>query len=124
MLRHMYGLKKEIDLSFLTRRELIQVAIGSFQVQFHFDEDVAVSVEAEFRYFDGHDEWIWAQEPSSPQVAARTVALLGATITTLESNENGTLVLKFSNGHRLTIVDSFKEYESYDITRPGQTIIF
>jgi hypothetical protein len=29
----------------------------------------------------------------------------------------------FSNGHRLTILDSYKEYESYDITRPGQTII-
>jgi hypothetical protein len=33
------------------------------------------------------------------------------------------LSLMFSNGHRLTIVDSFKEYESYDITRLGQTII-
>jgi hypothetical protein len=123
MLPHMYGLRKEIDLSFLTGRELIQVAIGSFQVQFHFDEDVTVSVEAEFRYFDGQDEWIWQQEPSSPQIAARTVAMLGASITSFETNENGTLALTFSNGHRLTILDSFKEYESYDITRPGQTII-
>ena len=123
MLPHMYGLRKEIDLSFLTGRELIQVAIGSFQVQFHFDEDVAVSVEAEFCYFDGQDEWIWRQEPSSPQIAARTVAMLGASITSFETNENGTLALTFSNGHRLTILDSFKEYESYDITRPGQTII-
>jgi hypothetical protein len=123
MLRHMHGLKKKIDLSFLTGRELIQVAIGSFQVQFRFDEDVAVSVEAEFRYFDGQEEWIWRQEPSSLQVAGRTVAMLGASITSFESSENGTLALTFSNGHRLTIVDSFKEYESYDITRPGHTII-
>jgi hypothetical protein len=123
MLPHMYGLRKEIDLSFLTGRELIQVAIGSFQIQFHFDEDVTVSVEAEFCYFDGQDEWIWQQEPSSPQIAARTVAMLGASITSFETNENGTLALTFSNGHRLTILDSFKEYESYDITRPGQTII-
>jgi len=123
MLPHMYGLKKEIDLNFLTGRELIQVAIGTFQVQFHFDEDVTVSVEAEFYYFDGQDEWIWQQEPSSPQIAARTVAMLGASITSIETNENGTLALTFSNGHRLTILDSFKEYESYDITRPGQTII-
>lgn len=123
MLRHMYGLKKEIDLSFLTGRELIQVAIGSFQVQFHFDEDVGVSVEAEFRYFDGQQEWIWKQEPSSPHVAARAVAMLGASITSFERSEDGTLALTFSNGHRLTILDSSKEYESYDITRPGQTII-
>jgi Family of unknown function (DUF6188) len=123
MLRHMYGLKKEIDLSFLVGRELIQVAIGLYQVQFHFDEDVAVSVEAEFRYFDGQDEWIWRQEPSSHQIAARTVTMLGASITSLERSENGTLALMFSNGHRLTVLDSFKEHESYDITRPGQTII-
>jgi hypothetical protein len=117
MLRHMYGLKKEVDLSFLAGRELVQVGIGSFQVQFHFDEDVAVSVEAEFRYFDGQQEWVWRQEPSSPQVAGRTVAILGASITKFESSENGTLSLTFSNGHRLTMVDSFKEYESYAINR-------
>jgi hypothetical protein len=119
----MYGLKKEINLSLLAGRELIQLAIGLYQVQFHFDEDVTVSVEAEFRYFDGQDEWNWRQEPRSHQIAARTVALLGASITNLESNENGTLALMFSNGHRLTKLDPFKEYESYSITRPGQTII-
>lgn len=119
----MYGLKKEIDLSFLTGRELIQVAIGSFQVQFHFDEDVSVYVEAEFRYFDGQQEWIWKQEPSSPQVAGRTVAMLGASIISFERSEDGTLALTFSNRHRLTILDSFREYESYQITRPGHNII-
>ena len=78
-----------------------------------------VSVEAAFRYFDGLNEWSWQQEPSSHQIAARTVAMLGANITGLDSNENGTLALKFSNGHRLTILDPFKEYEAYAITRPG-----
>jgi len=97
--------------------------LALFRVQFRFDEDVAVSVEAEFRYFDGQQEWIWRQELSSPQVAGRTVAMLGASITGFESSENGTLALTFSNGHRLTIVNSFKEYESHDITGPGHTII-
>jgi|ERR1700722_484303 len=119
----MYGLKKEIDLSFLTGRELGQVAIGLYHVRFGFDKDVAISIEGEFRYFDGLDEWIWRPEPDASQVAARTLALLGATITNFERNENGTLALAFSNGHRLTMLDSSKEYESYDITRPGQTII-
>ena len=123
MLIGMYGLKKDIDLSFLTGRELTQVAIGTFQVQFHFDEDVSIYVEAEFRYFDGQQEWVWRQEPNSTQVAARTVALLGSSITSFRSNENGTLALTFSNGHLLTILDSSKEYRSYDITRPGVTII-
>jgi Family of unknown function (DUF6188) len=49
--------------------------------------------------------------------------MLGASITSFEGNENGTLALTFSNGHRLTMLDSRKEFESYDITRPGETII-
>ncbi len=123
MLRHMYGLKKEIDLSFLTGREVIQLAIGVYQVQFGFDEDVRISVESEFRYFDGKAEWIWRPEPGSSSIAAHAVALLGATIESVGSNIDGTLTLAFSNQQRLTILDSSKEYESYDITRPGQTII-
>jgi hypothetical protein len=123
MLRHMYGLRKEIDLSFLTGREVIQLAIGVYQVQFGFDEEVRISVESEFRYFDGQAEWIWRPEPVSSSIAARAVALLGATIESFGSNIDGTLTLAFSNQHRLTILDSSKEYESYDITRPGQTII-
>jgi Family of unknown function (DUF6188) len=123
MLRHMYGLKKELDLSFLTGRALIQLAIGVYQVQFGFDEDVRISVESEFRYFDGQAEWIWRPEPGASSIAARAVALLGATIESFGSNIDGTLTLAFSNQHRLTILDSFKEYESYDITRPCQTII-
>jgi hypothetical protein len=119
----MYGLKKEIDLRFLNGRELIQVAVGLCHVSFRFDEDVAISAEAGFRYFDGMAEWIWRPEPGSSQVAARTLALLGTAIASLESNVNGTLALTFSNGHRLTMLDSSKEYQSYDITRPGQTIV-
>jgi hypothetical protein len=119
----MHGLKKDIDLNFLNGRELIQLCIGLYQTIFKFDEDVAISVEGEFRYFDGQDEWTWRPEPGSSLLAARTVALLGATIESLASEENGMLALTFSNRSRLTIVDSSKDYESYDITRPGQTIV-
>jgi hypothetical protein len=119
----MYGLKNEIDLCFLNGREVIQVAVGLYHTSFGFDEDVAISVEAEFRYFDGQAEWTWRPEPGSSVIAARTVALFGATIKSFESNTNGTLALVFSNGHRLTISDPSQEYESYTITRPGRTIV-
>jgi hypothetical protein len=110
-------------LSFLIGRLVVQVAIGLYQVIFGFDDDVRISVYFEFRYYDGQGEWIWRPEPDSSLLAARTVALLGETIESFESNANGTLTLTFSNGRHLTIMDSSKEYESYDITRPGQTIV-
>jgi hypothetical protein len=119
----MYGLARDVDLNFLNGREVGQIAIGVYQIQFGFDEDVRISVEGGFSYFDGQSDSVWKPEPGFAQIAARTVALLGATIETFEAQENGTLTLRFSNGHRLTIPDSSKEYESYDITRPGETIV-
>lgn len=119
----MYGLKKETDLSFLNGRELIQIAIGLHHISFRFDEEVAISVEGEFTYFDGQTECVWESEASAAQIAARTVSLLGATIQNFEAHEDGTLILTFSNGQRLTIVDNSKQYESYDITLPGRTIV-
>lgn len=119
----MYGLRKGIDLSFLNARELVQVAIGTYQIQFGFDEDVTIYAECQFNYFDGQNEWVWKPEPGAAQIAARTVSLLGGTIQNFEGQENGTLTLMFSNGQRLTILDSSQEYESYQITRPGETIV-
>jgi len=119
----MYGLKSHIDLSFLNGREVGQVAIGVFQIIFGFDGDMTISVEGEFRYFNGESELVWKAKPGSAHIAARAVALLGATIENFDAHENGTLVLAFSNGHRLTILDSSQQYESYQITRPGQIIV-
>src|SRR5215467_377879 len=100
----MYGLSKSIDLSFLNGREVIQVAIGVYQVQFGFDDDVRISVESQFNFFDGQEEWIWKPEPGAAQIACRAVALLGARIESFEGQENGTLSLVFSNRQRLTIL--------------------
>jgi hypothetical protein len=119
----MHGLAKDIDLAFLNGREVGQVAIGVYQIQFGFDEDVRISVDGGFFYFDGQNDSVWKPEPGFEQIAARTVALLGATVETFEAREDGTLTLNFSNGHRLIIPDSSKEFESYDITRPGETIV-
>jgi len=115
----MHGLKEGIDLGFLKGREVIQVAIGKFGVRFGLDEDVIISVEGGFGYFDGSAELSWKPEPAYSQTAAPSIALLGATIHSFEAHEHGTLKLNFSNGHRLTIPDSSKQYESYSITRLG-----
>jgi len=119
----MYGLRRDIDLGFLNGREVGQVAIGLYQIQFGFDEDVRIGIEGEFRYFHGREEWIWMPESKQRQVAGRMVDLLGAVVEKVDWKGDGTLTLNFSNGHRMTILDSNKEFESYDITRPGQTIV-
>jgi uncharacterized protein DUF6188 len=119
----MYGREKGVDLVFPSGREIEMVSIGAYRTNFCFDQDVVISVYSLFAYFDGDIEWAWTPEPGAEQVAGRTVALLGIKIESFQWFEDGTLKLSFSKGQRLTILDSSKEYESYDITRPGQTII-
>src|SRR5215469_7886370 len=119
----MYGLKKDLDLNFLEGLELIQVAVSLFKVRCGCDQDVAISVTGEFRYFDGQVEWVWEPEPGKSEIACRTLDLLGRTVRRLQWHEDGTLRLLFSNGRRLTMLDSSREYESYEITRPGQNIL-
>jgi hypothetical protein len=40
----MHGLAEDIDLCFLNGLEVIQIAIGSYQIIFTFDENVRISV--------------------------------------------------------------------------------
>ena len=118
----MYGLDMAIDLSFLIGREIIQIAIGQFQIIFNFDESVSISVESEFRLVspDG-DVSTW--QPRVPEAAAVALRLLGLKVKNVSGQTNGTLTLTFSSGDILTILDSSKEYASYDITCPGTTIV-
>jgi hypothetical protein len=118
----MYGLDTTIDLSFLIGRESVQFAIGQYQVIFVFDEDVRISVESEFRLMSLGGE-VSAWQPCAPQTAAAALRLLGAKIENVSGQKDGTLTIAFSSGDILTILDSSKEYESYDITCPGRTII-
>ena len=121
--RTMYGLSEDIDLSFLQDRELEHVTIGVYQVWFGFDKEVTISVESQFRYFDGQRVWVWQPETGAAQIAAQTLSLLGAKIEKCQGHANGTLELTFPNGRLLTFLDPSSQYESYQITRPGQTII-
>lgn len=110
----MYGLHKDTDLSFLKGQELIQVAIGVFQVQFHFDRDAIISVEGEFQYSSESNSSHWHQ--GTPEAAAPVLRLLGSSVQKVGGREDGTLELTFSNGDRLVVKDNSEQYESYTIS--------
>jgi Family of unknown function (DUF6188) len=117
----MHGLKKQLDLRFLIGRELIQVAIGTYQVIFNFDEDTSIAVEGLFEYTSKANSIQW--QPGAVIVAASTVSLLAARVETVDAQPDGTLKLAFSNGDCLIIRDASTEYESYQISRRGETIV-
>ena len=118
----MYGLDMTIDLSFLIGREAIHIAIGQYQVIFAFDESVSISVESEFRLISPKGD-VSTWQGRAPETAAAALRLVGAKVEKISGQKDGTLTLTFSGGDILTILDSSKEYESYDISCPGRTIV-
>jgi len=80
---------------------------------------VSISLEAGFEYssYVNSSEW----KSGAPQMAAITVNLLGSKVEQVHSQGDGTLELTFSNGDRIVMRDTSKEYESYQISRRGET---
>src|SRR5215510_7246449 len=71
----MYGIRKDLDLSFLQDLEVIQVRIGVYQVQFAFTDDVCIYAESNFRYSLNGEIMDWL--PGATKVASTVVNLLG-----------------------------------------------
>jgi hypothetical protein len=116
----LWPLKQDVDLSFIMGRELNQVAIGLYQVQFHFDDTVTVSVEDSFTYerLDRKDSW----KAGQLNVAGLTAELVGSVVKDVRAN-GSELELTFANGHRLLIWAEPSPYESYQISYRGGLIV-
>jgi hypothetical protein len=117
----MYGLKDGLDLSFLKDSEVVQVAIGIYQIHFAFTGDAVLSFESRFVYESNGEATEW--RPGTNKAATAAVNLLGAMVAEIKTPDQKTLELFFSNGDLLRVFDESQEYESFTITRPGATIV-
>ena len=90
----MYGLPKEVDLSFFTDKELMQVAVGLYDVQLHFDESVSLSVQHRIEHSSKEGSVIWEQEETPPTSASSLLALIGLRVTSARGDTDGTLTIQ------------------------------
>lgn len=105
----------------LQNKEIVQLAIGVYQVVFGFVEDIALSVESCFRYVSDSETVEW--RPREIQAAAKAAKLIGHTVVTAKENDDGSLQLSFSNGDLLTVVRTGDGFESYQVTGHGVTLV-
>ncbi|HEY7533984.1 MAG TPA: DUF6188 family protein, partial [Nitrospiraceae bacterium] len=110
----MHGLPADFDGNMLIGRTLEQVCFNLNQIALHFDNDVSIVVESGYSFQD-------SQSPASSQVLevpitqSELMRLLSRSIAQVSGATDGTLTLRFDNGNTLTIYDTSKEYESYQI---------
>lgn len=109
--RQLYHLPTDTDLSFLLNAEVIQFCFGLYQKQVHLSGSISLSSESTL-YFGAR-----------AATADDLVSLLGRTITAAGVQPDGSVLLTFSSGGTLLLVDGNASGESFDITAPGVTII-
>ena len=109
----MFGLPEGLDLSFLVGVTLEQVSFGPHQLVLRFGNKVSLSVETEVRIASPSQDALYFDIAST---AAAVVALISAEVTDVSYTTDGTLTLEFSSVMTVvTIYDSSKEYESYQL---------
>jgi hypothetical protein len=114
-----YPLSKDAEqnLAFLVGKEICQIAIGSYDVQFHWG-DGGISVWHKFLYkragYADQVVWVGDDPLAGPEAAALTIRLLKSSITNVKCSPHGTLQLEFSNGDEIEIFED-PQYESMSV---------
>lgn len=118
----MFGLKRDIRTDFLIGVELQQVSFGAFQLILSFSNEVTLSVESKFKLQrENSPPMMWV--PGDFSIFPELGHLFGVAVDQYEIPGDGRLILKFKNGNIVSVYDSNKNYESFQLTGAGRTII-
>ena len=118
----MYGVPEDLDLSVFRGAALIQVALGEFQVQFHFQPDGYIGVEGHWELRDASGALVDQAVPNAEREAYRVHTLLGHTVTATQVDPPRSFTLTFHDGKTLTVFDDSEQYESFCI-QPGNIFV-
>ncbi len=117
----MYGLPKDIDLRFLEQNELQNISVGKYAVILNFEAEITMTIQS--RFVCSVDERSKVVDEKLPSSASGMLALVGDRVIKADGCANGTLKLTFSSGEYLVVYDDDPNYESYVITRAGNTVV-
>ena len=118
----MHGVPANLDLAFLQGAELIQVCLGSHQVQFHFHPAGSIFVEDGWELLDAGGQRIDRSHDRPDRPPYQLHRLLGRTVVGTEVSAPDWFALRFAGGEVLRVFDDSERYESFQI-RPGRVVV-
>lgn len=111
------------ELSQFISKELIQVAIGQYQIQLHFFSDVSLSIVREIHAQINDQEYICDAE--QPESSSPLLQLLGLKVCTIKLSVDDSLKIEFENKDKIVLICEKSEgYESYQIMTSNDYIVF
>jgi hypothetical protein len=113
----MYGLPSDFDATFLVGQEVIQIRVGQHQIILSFPGNTYISIVFAFSLNDADPLVVGVDS------ATYLLPLIGHVVCAATRIGKGDLRINFDDGHSLIILESEDNYESYQIMRPGETIV-
>ena len=110
----MYGLPKDLDLSFFVGKRLDTVTFAEFVIHFNFDNKVRITLESEFQHQLDQDvkRGHVGVVQSVPVTHSTLMQLVGHSVVSAAAEEEGTLALVFDDGQVLRCFEQDVPYES------------
>lgn len=118
----MYGVPAALDLTFLRAAELIQVRLGTHQLQFHYHPVGEISVQGGWELFDASGARIDGAPIRTGGPPYRLHTLLGRTVVTFAVRAPEWFSLTFDCGSTLRVYDDDPNYECFSI-QPGDVFV-
>lgn len=117
----MYGLPRDLDLSFWSGTTLDQVCVGEHDVQLNFSlPAVRLSAQTSYRVTTSTGSSIY----ESPRTgASRLVELLGMTVTRAFDGGKGTFRIEFGESISVEFFDDDPDHECYQVRYDGRVIV-
>jgi hypothetical protein len=114
----MYGLPKDLNLSFFVGKRLDQVSFAQSVIFFFFDDKVSITLESSFQHQMRQDveNLRFGVMQSVPVAHSTLMQLVGHSVVSASGDDEGTLKLTFDDGQVLGCIEHRSPYESYNFT--------
>ena len=115
----MYGLPKDIDVSFFVGKTLNVVSFAVNVSHLNFDSEVRISIESSFQLQEKHDvehSQMGTKQSVYLIQASSLMQLAGQSVIAATGAEDGTLSLFFERGQVLHCLDDLSGYECYNFS--------
>ena len=120
----MYGVPSDLPLGRLVGRNLDQIALGRFQIQFHFAGASSIFVHSSWELRGPTGELIDSSCEHAERDCFRVHQVIGVPVLRFSIDAPRSFTLFFESGHALTIFDDLDRYESFSMHLDGQGEVF
>jgi hypothetical protein len=115
----MYGLSKDLDLSFFVGKTLHSITFASNIIHFDFGDGVTVALESYYQHQQKQDvdhHRIGTAQAASGCQTSSLMRLLEHLVVSAQAVDEHTLTLTFDNEDSLSFIETPGPYECYEFT--------